>query len=133
MDADTILANAKDELDLARTAAAKATAKKNVEKAQAAYDAEYNKMKEVKKAYNDAKAAAAGEEQITLFSLGLRELPSVRELTGNVHSKDVVVKIKTTQGQVKDYRLPMRMYELKNEAGQRLPSRWIIVRFEPIS
>jgi hypothetical protein len=133
MDADTILANAKDELDLARTAAARATAKKNVEKAQADYDAEYNKMKEVKKAYNDAKAAAAGEEQITLFSLGLRELPSVRDLAGNVHSKDVVVKIRTTQGQVKDYRLPMRMYELKNEAGQRLPSRWVITRFESIS
>jgi hypothetical protein len=133
MEADTVLANAKDELDLARTGAAKATAKKNVEKAQANYDAEYNKMKELKGAYSAAKSSAAAEEQITLFSLGLRELPSVRDLGGSVHSKDVVVKIKTKQGQTKSYRLLMRMYDLKNEAGQKLPSRWVITKFEPVA
>ncbi|MGD1008524.1 MAG: hypothetical protein ABR951_00065 [Candidatus Aminicenantales bacterium] len=133
MDADTVLANAKDELDLARTGGAKAVAKKKVEEAQAKYDAEYGKMKEFKKGYNDAKAAAAAEEQITLFSLGLRELPTVRDLGGNVHSKDVVVKIKTKQGQTKSYRLLMRMYDLKNEGGQKLPSRWVIIRFEPVA
>jgi hypothetical protein len=133
MDADTILANAKDELDLARTGGAKAVAKKKVEEAQAKYDVEYGKMKELKKGYSDAKAAAAAEEQVTLFSLGLRDLPTVRDLGGNVHSKDVVVKIKTKQGQTKSYRLLMRMYELKNEAGQRLSSRWVITKFEPIA
>jgi hypothetical protein len=133
LEAGTILDNAKDELDLARTAGAKAIAKKKVEEAQAKYDAENIKMREFKKNYNDAKNAAAAEEQITLFSLGLRELASVRDLTGNVHAKDVVVKIKTTQGAIKDYRLPMRMYELKNEAGLKLPARWIIVKFEPIA
>ncbi len=133
MDADTVLANAKDELDLARTGGAKATAKKKVEEAQAKYDTEYGKMKELKKGYNDAKAAAAAEEQITLFSLGLRELPTVRDLGGDVHSKDVVVKIKTKQGQTKSYRLLMRMYDLKNEGGQKLPSRWVIIRFEPVA
>jgi hypothetical protein len=29
--------------------------------------------------------------------------------------------------------LLMRMYELKNEAGQKLPARWIIVKFEPVA
>jgi hypothetical protein len=133
MDADAILANAKDELDLARTGGAKAVAKKKVEEAQAKYDAEYGKMKEVKQAYTTAKAAAAYEEQVTLFSLGVRELATVRDLTGNVHSKDVVVRIKTKQGTTKEYRLLMRMYELKNEAGQRLPSRWVILRFDPVA
>jgi hypothetical protein len=133
MDADAALSNAKDELDLARTAAAKAIAKKKVEEAQAKYDTEYGKMKEFKKGYTDTKAAAAAEEQITLFSLGLRELAGVRDLAGSVHSKDVVVKIKTKQGAVKNYRLPMRMYEVKGEAGQRLPSRWVIIRFEPMA
>jgi hypothetical protein len=126
MDADTVLANAKDELDLARTAGAKAVAKKKVEEAQAKYDEEFGKMRDLKLSYTEAKAAAAAEEQITLFSLGVRELASVRDLTGNVHSKDVVVKIKTKQGVTKDYRLLMRMYQMKNEAGQRLPSRWVI-------
>ncbi|MEN6310001.1 MAG: hypothetical protein ABFD80_00515 [Acidobacteriota bacterium] len=133
MDADTILANAKDELDLARSAGAKAVAKKKVEEAQVNYDTEYAKMKEYKKAYSDAKAAAAAEEQATLFSLGLRELPTIRDLAGNVHSKDVVVKVTTKQGQVKTYRLPMRMYEVKSEGGQRLSSRWVITRFEPVA
>jgi hypothetical protein len=133
MDADTILANAKDELDLARTGGAKAVAKKKVEEAQAKYDAEYGKMNALKKGYGVAKAAAAAEEQVTLFSLGLRDLPTVRDLGGNVHSKDVVVKLKTTQGQTKNYRLLMRMYEMNNDAGQKLPSRWVIIKFEPIA
>lgn len=133
MDADAALANAKDELDLARTGAAKAIAKKKVDETQAKYDVEYAKMRDFKKAYTDAKNAAASEEQITLFSLSLRELAGVRDLNGTVHSKDVVVKIKTKQGAVKDYRLPMRMYDVKNDAGQKLPSRWIIIRFEPIA
>ncbi|HYA48579.1 MAG TPA: hypothetical protein VEG35_02675 [Burkholderiales bacterium] len=132
MDADAALTEAKDKLDLSRTAGAKAIAKKGVDEAQTKYDAEYAKMKDYKKAYTDAKAAAAGEEQITLFSLGLRELAGVRDLKGDVHSKEVVVRIKTKQGVTKDYRLPMRMYDVKNEAGQRLPSRWVIIRFEPI-
>jgi len=132
MDADAALANAKDELDLARTGAAKAIAKKKVDETQAKYDAEYGKMREFKKAYTDAKTAAALEEQITLFSLGLRELAGVRDLSGTVHSKDVVVKIKTKQGAIKSYRLPMRMYEVKGDSGQRLPSRWVIIRFEPV-
>jgi len=133
MDSDTILANAKDELDLARSGGAKAVAKKKVEEAQAKYDTEFAKMKEYKKAYSDAKAAAAAEEQATLFSLGLRELPTVRDLTGSVHSKDVVVKITTKQGQAKTYKLPMRMYEVKGEGGQRMSSRWVITRFEPVA
>lgn len=130
MDADTALANAKDELDLSRTAGARAQAKKKVDEAQAKYDQEYGKMKELKKDYTEAKAAAAAEEQVTLFSLGLRELAGVRDLTGNVHSKDVVVKIKTKQGVTKDYRLLMRMYQVQSAGGQRLPSRWVIIKFE---
>lgn len=133
MDADAALANAKDELDLARTAGAKAIAKKKVDEAQAKYDEEYGKMKELKKAYTDAKNAAAMEEQVTLFSLGERELAGVRDLTGTVHSKDVVVKIKTKQGAVKNYKLPMRMYEVKTDSGMRHPSRWVIIRFEPVA
>lgn len=132
MDADTVLANAKDTLDLARTGAAKAKAKKDVDEAQAKYDAEYAKMKEYKKAYSDAKSAASAEEQATLFSLGLRELPSIRDVSGNVHSKEVVVKVTTKQGKATTYRLPMRMYEMKSESGQKLPSRWVITRFEPV-
>ncbi len=127
------LVAAQDDLDLSRTAAAKAGNKKKVDELQAQYDESFKTHKNLQKAYYDAKAAAATEEQATLFSLGLRELLSVRDLTGNVHSKDVVVKVTTKQGQAKTYRLPMRMYEVKSETGQRLPSRWVITRFEPVA
>jgi hypothetical protein len=134
MDADAVLANAKDELDLARTAGAKAVAKKKVEEAQAKYDEEFGKMRDLKISYTEAKKAAAAEEQITLFSLGVRELAAVRDMTGNVHSKDVVVKIKTKQGVTKDYRLLMRMYDLTNPAaGLKQRGRWVITKFEAVA
>ncbi len=133
LDAKTVLDNATDELDLARTAAAKATIRKKVEEAQAKYDEELGKQKEYQKQYNDAKAAASREEDITKFSLGLRELATIRDLTGNVHSKDVVVSITTKNGQTKEYRLPMRMYQLTDPASNaKYPARWIIISFEPM-
>lgn len=131
MDAKDFLDAAKEELDLARTAGAKAAAKKKVDEFQLKFDEEYNKQKDLQKGYNDAKAAAASEEQITLFSLGQRELPMVRDLTGNVHSKEVDVTVKTKTGQAMKYKLIMRMYQLKDEAtGLRHNGRWIITKFE---
>ena len=133
LDAKTVLDNATDELDLARTAAAKAAKKKEVEAAQAKYDEEFNKQKEYQKQYNDAKSAAAREEEVTRFSLGVRELATIRDLTGTVHSKDVVVSITPKNGQPKEYKLPMRMYQLTDTAsGAKYPARWIIISFEPI-
>ena len=133
IDADTALKDAQDEKDLARSAAGKAAAQRKIDEAQAKYDAEYKKMTELKKAYTEAKTAAAGEEAVTLFSLGLRELATVRELQGNVHSKDVVVRITTRGGQPKDYRLPMRMYQLVAQPTNLGRGRWVIIRFEPVS
>jgi hypothetical protein len=45
----------------------------------------------------------------------------------------VAVSVKTNQGATKNYKLLMRMYELKNDAGQKLSARWIIVKFEPVA
>jgi hypothetical protein len=133
MEAKDLLDAAQEDLDLARTAGAKATAKKKVDELQAKYDEEYNKHKELQKDYNDAKAAAATEEQITGFSLGIRDLANIRDLTGNVHSKEVDISVKTKDGETKKYRLYMRMYDLKDEAlNLHHSGRWIIIRFEPI-
>lgn len=133
IDADSALKDAQDEKDLARTAAAKAAAQRKIDQLQAKYDEEYKKMTELKKAYTDAKAAAAREEAITLFSLGLRELPGVRDFEGTVHSKEVVVRIKPQGGSAREYRLPMRMYQLKTEPSNLGRGRWVILRFEPVS
>jgi hypothetical protein len=134
IDADSALKDAQYEMDTSRSAAGKAAAKRKVDELQAKYDVENGKMQEFKRAYNTAKTAAAAEEEITMFSLGARELPVVRDLTGEVHFKDVEVSITTRAGVTKKYNLAMRMYNLKDEANNiRHPGRWVIIKFEPLS
>jgi hypothetical protein len=91
-------------------------------------------MQAFKKDYNTAKAAAAAEEEMTMFSLGARELATVRELTGDVHSKDVEVAITTKAGGTKNYKLTMKMYLLRDEVNN-IPHRgqWKIIKFESLS
>ena len=63
-----------------------------------------------------------------------RELPTVRELTGDVHSKDVEIAVTNRAGVTKNYRLAMRQYLLKDEVNN-IPhrGRWMIIKFEPLS
>jgi hypothetical protein len=134
LDADSALKDAQYEKDLARSAAGKAAAQRTIDKLQAAYDIENTKMQELKKAYNEAKAAAAAEEEMTMFSLGQGELPIVRSLTGDVHSKNVEIAITMKSGQTKNFKLLLKLYMLKDEANNlRYPGRWVIIRFEPLS
>ena len=133
LDADALLKDAQDEKDLARSAAGKAAAQRKIDELQLKYDAENGKMQELKKAYSAAKAAAAAEEEMTMFSLGVRELATVRELTGNVHSKNVEIAIKTKAGGTKNYRLNMRQYLLRDEVNAiNHRGRWVIIKFEPL-
>jgi len=134
IDADTALKDAQYEKDLARSAAGKAAAQRRIDELQAKYDVENGKMQEYKKTYNAAKAAAAAEEEMTMFSLGLRELATVRELTGDVHSKDVEIAITNRAGVKKNYKLMMRQYLLRDEVNN-IPHRgqWKIFKFEPLS
>ena len=132
IDAKDALDAGKEEVDSARTKAAKQAAQKKVDELQAKYDQEFGLHKELQKNYNDAKSAAAREEEITAFSLGAKDLASIRDLKGDVHSKDVELKVKTKAGD-KKYKLYMRCYNLKDEAtGLKNNGRWIIVKFEPL-
>jgi hypothetical protein len=133
IDAKDALDVAKEELDTARTKAAKQAAQKKVDEMQAKYDQEFGLHKDFQKGYNDAKAAAAREEEITAFSLGAKNLANIRDLTGNVHAKEVELKVHQNSGGDKSYRLIMRSYSLKEEAtGLKHNGRWIIVKFEPL-
>ena len=134
IDADTLLKDAQYEKDTSRSAAGKAAAQRKIDELQAKYDVENAKMQTFKKDYNTAKAAAAAEEEMTMFSLGARELANVRELTGNVHSKDIEVAITTKAGGSKRYKLMMRQYLLQDEVN-KLSKRgqWKIIKFEPLS
>jgi type IV secretory pathway VirB10-like protein len=134
IDADTLLKDAQYEKDTSRSAAGKAAAQRKIDELQAKYDAENAKMQAFKKDYNAAKAAAAAEEEMTMFSLGARELANVRELTGNVHSKEIEVAITTKAGGTKNYRLYMRQYLLQDEVNKLAKrGQWKIIRFEPLS
>ncbi|MCI4446165.1 MAG: hypothetical protein JHC32_09090 [Candidatus Aminicenantes bacterium] len=133
VEAKDALDAAQDELDNARTAGARAALKKKVADLQAKYDSEYNAHKELQRLYSEAKEAAAKEEEITLFSLGVKNLPTVRDMKGEVHSKNVVISVKTKAGAVKKYNVIFKRYMLKDEAGKPYNGRWIIVRFEPVS
>jgi hypothetical protein len=133
LEAQDLLYAAKDELDLARTGAARNAARKKVDALQAQYDEEYAKHGEIRKEYNDAKTAAAQEEQTAIFSLGLRELPGIRDFTGNVHAKEVDLKVNLKDGTQRTYRAFLRMYQLKDEAtGMNHRGRWIITHFDQI-
>ncbi len=134
IDADTLLKDAQYEKDTSRSAAGKAAAQRKIDELQAKYDAENAKMQAFKKDFNAAKAAAAAEEEITMFSLGARELATVRELTGNVHSKDLEVSITTKAGGTKNYKLTIKQYLLKDEVNNiNHRGRWIILKFEPLT
>jgi len=133
VDAKDALDVAKENYDLARTAASKAARKREVDDLQVKYDAEYQKHKELQQAYNDAKQASADEEQLTLFSLGQRELASARSLTGDVHSKEVDVLLELKSGGERKYRIFLKKYDLKDESlNLRHNGRWIITKFERI-
>jgi hypothetical protein len=101
---------------------------------QAKFDQEREIHRQLQKDYNDAKAAAARDEQIALFSLNQRQLANIRDLTGSVLSKDVDVEVVGKDGKTTTYRFYLRRYDLKDEAAN-LPyrGRWIIVKFEPVS
>ena len=69
-----------------------------------------------------------------MFSLGARELPNVRDLTGDVHSKDVEISVTNRAGVKKNYKLLLKEYLLKDESNNiRHSGRWVIIKFEPLS
>ncbi len=133
MDAEDAQYAAEEELKAARTGAARAAAKKKVEEAAALFEQERELHRQLQKDYNEAKAAAQKEQEISVFSLGAGDVPNVRDLTGTSHSKDVDVKIVGKDGQAKTYRFYLKRYELRDETiNLTRRGRWIIAKVEPI-
>ncbi|NOR12307.1 MAG: hypothetical protein GQ545_03555 [Candidatus Aminicenantes bacterium] len=121
------------EEERARTRAAKRAAKAKADELKVKYDEVLGEHKEMQKNYNEAKAAAAKEEEIATFSLGTGELPTIRDFTGEVFKKEVDVKTEGETG-VNNYRIYLRRYILRDEAtGIHHRGRWIILKFENLS
>jgi hypothetical protein len=133
LDAKDELLDAEYERDQARTRAARRAAERKVKELQAKYDEIYAKHQELQTEYNEAKAATAREEQITSFSLGAGDITNIRDLTGDVHSKEVEVKVVGKEG-TKNYKLYLRQYNLKDEVlNVHRRGQWKIIKFELIS
>jgi hypothetical protein len=131
LDAKDTLDVAKDEYTGARSGAARAAAKAKMDAAQTKYDEEYKLHQDLQRQYNETKAAASKEEEITIFSLGAGQLPNVRDLKGDVHSKVVDLDVVQKDGQAKKYQITMMMYRLRDEtANISHNGRWVITKFE---
>ena len=125
--------NAVYEEERARTRAAKRAAKAKADELKVKYDEVLGEHKEMQKNYNEAKAAAAKEEEIATFSLGTGERPTMRDFTGEVFKKEVDVKTEGETG-VNNYRIYLKRYILQDEAtGIHHRGRWIILKFENLS
>ena len=124
-----ITMNAKDEVDdalfemeNARTTSARRAARKKVDDLQAKYEGIRETHNQLQTDYNVAKAAAAKEESIANFSLGAGDVPNIRELSGNIHSKEVDIKVVLVSGDVKNYKCFIMRYDLRDET-LNLPRR----------
>ncbi|MBD3413134.1 MAG: hypothetical protein GF421_01720 [Candidatus Aminicenantes bacterium] len=124
--------NARDEMDTAKFEMERRRTRANINKFNETEE-NYNEMreqhKELQKQYNEVKQAAENEERMALFSLG-GDFPGVRQFEGEVHKKDVEVKV-NRNGEEVNYKIFMRQYELNDpQSNITHNGRWIILRFE---
>jgi len=124
-----------DEADFEAKRTRTRAAREKAEELQAEYEKILEDYKELQREYNEAKAEAKREEEITGFSLGVKlgDYPNIREFTGNVHSKEVIVEVTEPDGNKKNYKVYMRKYMVKDEANNlQHRGRWIILKFESV-
>jgi hypothetical protein len=134
LDASDELDDAKFEMENARTRNARIAASRKVDQLQVEYDEIYTEHKEIQKQYNEAKAIAQEEEDITKFSLFAGDLPGVRDFTGEVFFKEVEIKCSFPDGTEKNYQIFLRRYVVEDTiAGITRRGRWIIVKFEQMT
>ncbi len=133
LDAKDELLDAEYERDQARTRTARRAAQNKAKELQAAYDVIYAAHQQLQTDYNEAKAATAREEQIASFSLGAGDITNIRDLTGEVHSTEVDIKVVGKEA-TKNYRLYLMMFNLKDEVlNVNRRGQWKIIKFELIS
>lgn len=133
LDAKDELLDAEYERDQARTRAARRAAQNKIKELQATYDEIYATHQQLQTDYNETKAATAREEQIASFSLGAGDITNIRDLTGQVHSKEVDIKVVGKEA-TKNYRLYLRVFNLKDEVlNVNRRGQWKIIKFELIS
>jgi hypothetical protein len=133
LDAEDAVYVADDKIKNARTRAARRAAQREKEEAQAKFEEEREIHRQMQKEYNEAEDQARREEEIASFSLGIGNLPNIRDLSGETFAKQVDVEI-TSESGTKEYRFYLRRYVLTDETLDITHrGRWIIVKIEAIS
>jgi len=136
-----ITMNAKDEVDdalfemeNARTREARRAAQRKVDDLQKKYEEIRARHNQVQVDYSRAQEISAREEKVTGFSLGAGDVPNIRELSGNVHSKEVNIKVTLVSGDVKNYKCILKRYDLRDETlNLHRRGMWKILRFEALN
>ena len=133
LEAKDVLLDAEYERDNARTRRAKNALQKKVDELDTKYKEIRARHDQLGIDYNQAKTASSKEEEITIFSLGASDILHIRELTGEVHFKEVELKIQGKEG-TKNYMFHLRQYTLRDELlNLNRRGRWVIVKFEQIA
>jgi Skp family chaperone for outer membrane proteins len=133
MEAKEVLLDAEYERDNARTRRAKNAFQKRVDELDTKYKEIRATHDQLQVDYNMAKTASSKEEEITIFSLGAGDVLNVRELTGDVHFKEVDLKIRGKES-TKNYKLHLMQYNLRDELlNINRRGRWVIVKFEQLA
>ncbi len=94
----------------------------------AAWDAHAEERRRLVSSLSEVQMALQEERRRTGRSL-LREAP-VDYLTGNISEQEVLVRT-VEEGNEHAYRFSLLRYDLQNQYGAEVPSRWIIAAIEP--
>ncbi|UCE22656.1 MAG: hypothetical protein JSV46_10735 [Candidatus Aminicenantes bacterium] len=135
-----ITMNAKDEVDdalfemeNARTREARRAAQRKVDDLQKKYEEIRERHNQLQVDLSSAQDRSAREEKVTNFSLGAGDVPNIRELSGDVHTKEVDIKVTLVSGEVMNYKCILKRYNLRDETlNLARHGMWKILRFEAL-
>jgi hypothetical protein len=84
--------------------------------------------KDLRRQIAENKAAVEKERKNTALSVG--QLPDLDTMTGEMVEKTLDLAL-TVNGQVKNYAMGLRKYDLKGTTGSRMVSRWVVQSLQP--
>jgi hypothetical protein len=94
----------------------------------ATWDTFNQKDRELKKEAAEAKDAFEQEKRYVTLSVG--QVEGIETAAGEMQTKQVDLNL-TVDGQVQDYVMTLRRYNLTGETAQRVISRWVVFRLAP--
>jgi hypothetical protein len=91
------------------------------------YDDFGTKERELKKALAQAKDAAEQEKRYVALSVG--QVDGIETAEADMLTKQVALEL-TVEGQAQPHTMTLRRYNLKGDTGQRVISRWVVMKID---